>query len=170
MKLCIAGLCLATVLLSAGCAHDGYLHDRLRDARDVATCSFGAGLGARAQLGPVNVSPAIAQADFLGLRGGEWFLVTDFGEEDEVIPTDVGFAYWGSSIYVLNDCPRLAERGKAYAAYPWGAAEEAQFSRANTDTIPFVTLPRTRADPVQLFARSRLVQRTGRRGREETAG
>jgi len=64
-------LAVGLAVAMAGCAGTrGYLVDRARDARDIATLTVGFGVGAKAQCGPVNAG-AIVNMDVYGLRGGK---------------------------------------------------------------------------------------------------
>jgi hypothetical protein len=64
----VAAMVLAGV---TGCASSrAYFIDRGRDAADVLTISVGAGLGARARIGPIETG-AFLGSDKAGLRGGE---------------------------------------------------------------------------------------------------
>jgi hypothetical protein len=58
----------AILACSCGCATP-YLHDRGRDAADILTASFGAGLGAKARVGPLQAG-LLVQGDVAGLRAG----------------------------------------------------------------------------------------------------
>ena len=63
--------CGAVSTLCAGCA-SAYWRDRANDLGDIASVSFGAGLGVRAQAGPVATGLG-AQMDVAGFRGGRFF-------------------------------------------------------------------------------------------------
>jgi hypothetical protein len=63
------GLALVVVPYVSGCATMDFLTDRTRDTLDVFTCSVGYGIGAKAQVGPVQVG-LLANQDKVGLRGG----------------------------------------------------------------------------------------------------
>ncbi|MBT7161140.1 MAG: hypothetical protein HN904_00105 [Victivallales bacterium] len=125
-------------LMLGGCAN--YWSDRSRDTADLLTLTATTGIGARAQIGPVQLAPLAILVDVAGLRGGEWF-IADLGENSTVFPMDVGALWWCSSILAEPGTPRLQERGKAYCAFPAGADREELFAR-HTATIPFLSLPR----------------------------
>ena len=63
--------CGAVSMLGGGCA-SAYWRDRANDLGDIASVSFGAGLGVRAQAGPVATGLG-AQMDVAGFRGGRFF-------------------------------------------------------------------------------------------------
>ncbi|MBQ6103964.1 MAG: hypothetical protein IJL06_09875 [Kiritimatiellae bacterium] len=67
----VALACGAVSTLCAGCA-SAYWRDRANDLGDIASVSFGAGLGVRAQAGPVATGLG-AQMDVAGFRGGHFF-------------------------------------------------------------------------------------------------
>lgn len=67
----LALACGAVSTLCAGCA-SAYWRDRANDLGDIASVSFGAGLGVRAQAGPVATGLG-AQMDVAGFRGGRFF-------------------------------------------------------------------------------------------------
>lgn len=72
---------LAVVLLvplAQGCATTRYLADRGNDAADIMTCTVGAGLGAKARVGPVQIG-VLVNRDVTGLRGGQfrWWPIAD---------------------------------------------------------------------------------------------
>ena len=61
---------LALAALAAGCASTKcYFTDRGRDAADILTVTIGAGAGAKARIGPIQVG-ALYAYDAFGLRGG----------------------------------------------------------------------------------------------------
>ncbi len=64
-------LCLSLALAAAlpGCFLPAYLADRGRDAADMFTLSFGVGLGAKVQVGPVQAG-FLDHLDFIGWRYG----------------------------------------------------------------------------------------------------
>lgn len=98
---------LVAATLLQGCAST-YWANRWNDAKDVATCTVGLGLGAKARVGPLQV-PFIIQSDYAGLRCGEaftspmrddfWTYVSEAGHVvDFPIPTylaDYGTLYSG---------------------------------------------------------------------------
>ena len=67
----VALACGAVSTLGGGCA-SAYWRDRANDLGDIASVSFGAGLGVRAQAGPVATGLG-AQMDVAGFRGGRFF-------------------------------------------------------------------------------------------------
>ena len=67
----VALACGAVSMLGGGCA-SAYWRDRANDLGDIASVSFGAGLGVRAQAGPVATGLG-AQMDVAGFRGGRFF-------------------------------------------------------------------------------------------------
>ena len=67
----VALACGAVSTLCAGCA-SAYWRDHANDLGDIASVSFGAGLGVRAQAGPVATGLG-AQMDVAGFRGGRFF-------------------------------------------------------------------------------------------------
>lgn len=67
----LALACGAVSTLGGGCA-SVYWRDRANDLGDIASVSFGAGLGVRAQAGPVATGLG-AQMDVAGFRGGRFF-------------------------------------------------------------------------------------------------
>lgn len=139
----VGGVVLATVL--CGCRGTrGYWSARGRDLADVVTVTTGPGLGAKARIGPVHLTPLLLYADTAGLRGGEAFHVPGLGLDLPHPPQDVGALWWASSIWVLTDEPRLEERGKAHLATPLKLPPEAELFDLLTDTPPFVTMPRLR--------------------------
>jgi len=66
------GVALVWVLFGAGCATNGYLAARGRDAADVFTLTVGTGAGVKGRVGPVQVA-LIENADLAGLRAGAFF-------------------------------------------------------------------------------------------------
>jgi hypothetical protein len=132
--------------LGCGCRSTGYLAERRRDLADVATASVGLGLGARARLGPVHLTPLMVDLELAGLRGGEWFHIPDLAMAVTQPPQEAGAVWWCSSIWDLPEsCPdreRLRQRGKAHIAMPLWASEDAGLYSLMTDTLPFVSLPR----------------------------
>ena len=66
-KILQTGLVLSAIL-AFGCASP-YMAHRGRDAGDIFTATIGAGLGAKARVGPVNVGLYLG-GDKLGWRGG----------------------------------------------------------------------------------------------------
>ena len=67
----LALACGAIASLGSGCASTWW-RDRANDLGDIASVSFGAGLGVRAQAGPVATGLG-AQMDVAGFRGGRFF-------------------------------------------------------------------------------------------------
>lgn len=65
MALAVLGLC------GSGCATSGYGLARSRDAADIFTLTFGAGGGAKARIGPLQLA-AFDNTDIVGLRAGQW--------------------------------------------------------------------------------------------------
>jgi hypothetical protein len=61
----------------AGCATP-YMIDRGRDASDIFTATVGAGLGAKARIGPLHVG-ILGSRDYAGLRGGRFKF--NYGED-----------------------------------------------------------------------------------------
>ncbi len=58
----------------SGCAGaGGYLVDRSHDFADIFTLTFGTGVGAKARIGPIHITPFMYQNDRFGLRGGVFF-------------------------------------------------------------------------------------------------
>ena len=70
-------LFLGLAALSTGCASP-YMVDRGRDAADIFTASVGAGLGAKARIGPLHVG-ILGSRDYAGLRGGRFKF--NYGED-----------------------------------------------------------------------------------------
>lgn len=132
---------LMVVLVCNGCARAGYLADRRRDAADIVVASVGLGLGVKAQVGPVTFAPAVGTMDVAGLRGGEFFRLEELGFRANVVPTDFGALWWCSTVFYLEDEPRLLRRGKAIFALPALVKDDRQFNLFS-ETIPFVCLPR----------------------------
>lgn len=64
-------LLLATMTFVTGCASNGYLLDRSRDAADIVSFGVGAGLGAKVRVGPLQTG-LLADVPIAGLRGGEF--------------------------------------------------------------------------------------------------
>lgn len=132
---------LAVVLVCSGCARTGYLADRRRDAADIVVASVGTGLALKAQAGPLTLAPVVATMDVAGLRGGEFFRLEEMGFRAKVVPTDFGALWWCSTIFYLEDEPRLLRRGKAVFALPALVKDDRQFN-IFSDTVPFVCVPR----------------------------
>ncbi len=78
-------LLLGLAAISTGCATP-YMVDRGRDAADIFTAAAGAGIGAKARVGPVGLG-LLGNADWIGLRGGQLIAYSDEGERYELCPT-----------------------------------------------------------------------------------
>lgn len=143
----LCGLLLSAVVLAGhGCHSTGYLAERRRDLADVATATVGVGLGAKARLGPVHLSPLILCMDAAGLRGGEWFRTPVLDQEVANPPQEVGALWWNSSVWDLPPgCPdreRMRQRGKAHLAAPLHLPPKAGLYDILSDTPPFISMPR----------------------------
>lgn len=136
---------LPLVLGVCACRRTGYLAERRRDLADVATASVGVGLGAKARLGPVQLTPLMLSTDLAGLRGGEWFRTPGLDVEVEHFPQEVGALWWSSSVWDLPegcvDRERMQQRGKAHLAAPLRLPANAELYDLLTDTPPFLSLP-----------------------------
>ena len=123
MRQLLETLSLITLLiLTVGCSTP-YLIDRNQDAADIFTLTTGVGVGAKARLGPITVSPLLIHNESSGLRGGEVFydikgapMLVDHGI------LDVGFLFFSAETFGSRQqqrwdtvtVNRLEERGKAY--------------------------------------------------------
>jgi hypothetical protein len=106
-------LCGLLAVASAGCAGQGYLADRGRDALDVFTLTIGMGGGAGARIGPLHAG-LYAYSDWVGLRGGrlEFSGLFHSGSYDTTAYSEEYFRY--------HELPE-ADRVKSYEAvgYPF---------------------------------------------------
>jgi len=118
--------CIAALL--SGCASTrDYFTDRGRDAADVLTLTVGAGVGAKARVGPVHAGLGFFK-DWAGLRGGEAAEIWS-GSMDVVFPMLVPCGaplekYGPLKIFVmcfdmeiLQVSPSAALRGKEFQAF-----------------------------------------------------
>lgn len=69
-KLISLSFLLIILLSTSACSSKGYWSDRGRDALDIVTVGVGMGVGAKAQLGPLQAG-ALFEADGYTLRGSE---------------------------------------------------------------------------------------------------
>jgi hypothetical protein len=133
-------------VLGCGCRSTGYLAERRRDLADIATATVGLGVGAKARVGPLHVTPLLIAIDVAGLRGGEWFCIPGLAMDVAQPPQEVGALWWSSSLWDLpEECPeraRLRQRGKAHLAAPPWTPQNAGLYDLMTDTVPFVSTPR----------------------------
>ncbi len=116
-----AFLLMLIVVYTSGCSTTNAV-DRKRDAADIFTFTVGHGFGAKAQLGPVAVSPLLLQNDSSGLRGGAVF--DDIKGPPDIVDGGIlevgflGFAGEGFGIHYQNwDDETLSvmkQRGKVY--------------------------------------------------------
>lgn len=135
----------AAVAVGSGCRSTGYLAQRRRDLADVATASVGLGLGAKARLGPVHLTPLLWCTDVAGLRGGEWFRSPGLDATVAHPPEEVGALWWSCSVWDLPagcaDRDRLRARGKAHLAAPPYLPPAAELYDILSDTPPFLSIP-----------------------------
>lgn len=104
---------LSAILLSStitGCATGSFLTDRGRDAMDIFTMSAGAGIGAKARIGPFQAG-LIVDGDLYGLRGGT------FGDQDgsrnQLWTRETDYLWRSKEVYAP---PKYLSRGKGINA------------------------------------------------------
>ena len=101
----LLGFPVLILAVLSGCAQrPGYFADRGRDAADIFTATAGYGLGAKAELGPLQIG-LIGDRDLWGLRGGavDSFDKTENWEASVVFTTVLHFS---------PENPSVEERGK----------------------------------------------------------
>lgn len=133
----ISRICTFATVLSVmtGCSSpQSYLLDRKRDAADVFTLCGGVGGGGQIRLGRVPLG-AVAEADMVGLRYGEFFRRTEVPEEPEEANTllaNIAALYPAACLGAVDDMYWICEgdfplnnvqtrRGKG--RYPPGSPE-----------------------------------------------
>ena len=107
-------LALVVVATLTGCSTP-YMINRRRDAADIVTIGFGAGVGAKARVGPLQTG-VLFENDLIALRGGEP-VRSCFGEFDEGA-FDVEFLFTGKEKFAPQELePPYPQRGKTFKAY-----------------------------------------------------
>jgi len=116
-----------------GCASTrGYLVDRGRDAADIFTATVGAGVGAKARVGPLRAG-LFLNHDAFGLRGGT-MVVSD--NPFEMLEADFCLLY-----VEICEFTNLEARCKNYCAHPLFSSEgHSEFLPAPYGGIPFTTV------------------------------
>ncbi|MCU0612913.1 MAG: hypothetical protein MUE60_14135 [Candidatus Eisenbacteria bacterium] len=128
---------LLTALAAATCSSP-YLTNRVRDAADIATVSFGYGVGARARVSAIGTG-VFANRDLGGLRGGHfdpWW-----GDENGSFLTDVDLLIYRMEVFPApGEAPDRRHKGfMAVGVGPWTRAGEFELFRQSSRTPHFYT-------------------------------
>ena len=107
MRSCIP---LLPLLLLWGCAGQGYLAHRANDGADCLSLTVGAGVGAKASLGPLYVNSfGVCNRDLAGFRYGD-FLASPANSEDSDVGSWLG---GGSPTTPARTCRSAATRPRS---------------------------------------------------------
>jgi len=106
---------LILTLFPTGCASPAYMVNRGRDAADIFSLSVGAGIGAKARVGPVGTG-ILLDSPLAGLRGGDWLTKSNFNNPGKPIPinNDLQLLVAGGETFLGNR--QIQARGKAFTA------------------------------------------------------
>jgi hypothetical protein len=123
------------VVVMTGCASTkAYLVDRGRDAEDMVTATIGAGVGAKARVGPVHVG-LLASFDGMGMRGG------NFGVYDSF--KTIGLDTTLSCVDVFYCDTTTKQRHKDYTAETYlSESGKSEFMPDPHGGVPFICVPR----------------------------
>jgi hypothetical protein len=130
---------LAIAVTLTGCASTkAYFVDRGRDAADVVTVTVGAGLGAKARIGPLHAG-ILASFDAMGIRGGH------IGGYDTF--RTIGWDTTLSCVDAFYCDTTTKQRNKDYTAETYLSAEsgKSKFMPDPHGGVPFICVPKCNA-------------------------